>query len=233
MDSESVLPVARRSPASAVAAALREIVLVVVMALALSFVIKTWLLQAFYIPSSSMEDTLVVNDRVVVNKLVPGVMDLHRGDVVVFSDPGEWLTPVPRESQGPTRDALHEALVFVGLLPSNSDDHLIKRVVGLPGDTVSCCGPDGRLAVNGKPVAEPYVKTGDAPSSLPFDITVPAGAVWVMGDHRADSEDSRYHDPAGDGSGGSVPISDVTGRAVAVVWPFDRITRLGNPFGSP
>ncbi|HYN30343.1 MAG TPA: signal peptidase I [Dermatophilaceae bacterium] len=222
----------RRSVVAATGTALREVVVVVVMALALSFVIKTWLLQAFYIPSSSMEDTLLVGDRVVVNKLVPGAMDLQRGDVVVFSDPGDWLVATPRESQGTVRDAVHEGLVFVGLLPSTSDDHLIKRVVGLPGDRVSCCGADGRLQVNGEPLDEGYVRPGDPPSTIPFDITVPADRVWVMGDHRSDSEDSRYHDDAGDGRTGSVPLTDVTGRAVAVVWPFDRFTRLANPLGN-
>jgi signal peptidase I len=215
-----------------VGTAVREFVVVVVMALALSFVIKTWLLQAFYIPSSSMEDTLLVGDRVVVNKLVPGVMDLHRGDVVVFSDPGDWLVPTPRESQGTLRDAVHDGLVFVGLLPSASDDHLIKRVVGLPGDRVTCCGSDGRLRVNGEPLEEGYVKEGDAPSTIPFDVTVPAGRVWVMGDHRSDSEDSRYHDDDGTGRTGSVPVDDITGRAIAVVWPLDRLGRIENPFGT-
>lgn len=218
-----------RAAAGAAGAAIREFVVVVAMALALSFVVKTWLMQAFYIPSGSMEDTLILNDRVVVNKLVPGVIDLQRGDVVVFEDPGEWLAAVPEVSQGPVRDGVERVLSFVGLLPNTSDNHLIKRVIGMPGDTIVCCDSEGRLTVNGVPVTEPYVKAGDVPSSITFDITVPEGKVWVMGDHRSDSEDSRFHDPDGTGAEGSVPIVNVTGRAVAIVWPFDRAGWLSRP----
>ncbi|GAA4108560.1 hypothetical protein GCM10022415_01250 [Knoellia locipacati] len=218
-----------RSAAGAAGAAIREFVVVVAMALALSFVVKTWLIQAFYIPSGSMEDTLIVNDRVVVNKLVPDVVDLQRGDIIVFQDPGEWLAAVPTVSHGPVRDGLERVLTFVGLLPDTSDNHLIKRVIGLPGDHIVCCDAQGRLTVNGVPLTEPYIKPGDVASSITFDITVPAGKVWVMGDHRSDSEDSRFHDPAGTGAEGSVPIEDITGRAVAKVWPFDRAGWLSRP----
>lgn len=206
-------------------AALKETVLVVAMALVLSFVVKTWLLQAFFIPSGSMEDTLVEHDRVVVNKLVPGVMDLHRGDIVVFEDPGDWLAPRVPVDRGPVGETVNRVLTFVGLLPNDSQDHLIKRVIGLPGDHVTCC-TDGKLAINGVPVSEPYIKPGDAPSTMGFDITVPADRIWVMGDHRSNSEDSRFHDPSGNGATGSVPISKVTGRAIAVVWPIDNWTHL-------
>lgn len=218
-----------RTAVGAAGAAIREFVVVVAMALALSFVVKTWLMQAFYIPSGSMEDTLILNDRVVVNKLVPGVVDLHRGDVVVFEDPGDWLTTVPEVSQGPVRDGVERVLSFVGLLPNTSDNHLIKRVIGLPGDRITCCDAEGRLTVNGVPVTEPYVKPGDVPSSITFDITVPEGKVWVMGDHRSDSEDSRFHDPDGTGAQGSVPVANITGRAVAIVWPFGRGDWLSRP----
>ena len=218
-----------RAAAGAAGAAIREFVVVVAMALALSFVVKTWLMQAFYNPSGSMEDTLILNDRVVVNKLVPGVIDLQRGDVVVFEDPGEWLAEIPEVSHGPVRDGVERVLTFVGLLPDTSDNHLIKRVIGMPGDTIVCCDSEGRLSVNGVPVTEPYIKPGDVPSSITFDITVPEGKVWVMGDHRSDSEDSRFHDPQGTGAEGSVPIADVTGRAVAIVWPFDRAGWLSRP----
>lgn len=218
-----------RAAAGAAGAALREFVVVVAMALALSFVVKTWLVQAFYIPSGSMEDTLILNDRVVVNKLVPDVVDVQRGDVIVFQDPGDWLSSVPEVSHGPLRDGVERVLSFVGLLPDTSDNHLIKRVIGLPGDRIVCCDAQGRLTVNGVPLSEPYIKPGDVPSSITFDITVPAGKVWVMGDHRSDSEDSRFHDPAGTGAEGSVPIEDITGRAVAKVWPFDRAGWLSRP----
>jgi signal peptidase I len=209
-------------------AAVKEIVVVVAMALVLSFVVKTWLLQAFFIPSGSMEDTLLVGDRVVVSKLTPGPIDLEHGDVVVFEDPGGWLDSVPPVERAGVSGAVHDALVFVGLLPAESEDHLIKRVIGLPGDHVVCCGKDGRLTVNDVPITEPYLKPGDVPSSLPFDITVPADRVWVMGDHRSDSEDSRFHDPSGTGTEGSVPVSAITGRAVATVWPLDRAGWLSN-----
>ena len=218
-----------RSALSAAGAAIREFVVVVAMALALSFVVKTWLVQAFYIPSGSMEDTLILNDRVVVNKLVPEVVDVQRGDVVVFEDPNDWLASIPEVSQGPLRDGLERVLSFVGLLPDTSDNHLIKRVIGLPGDHIVCCDGQGRLTVNGVPLTEPYIKEGDVASSLDFDVTVPAGKVWVMGDHRSDSEDSRDHDPKGTGAEGSVPIDAITGRAVAKVWPFDRLGWLSRP----
>ncbi len=217
-----------RSAASLAVGAVKEVVLVLVMAMVLSFVVKTWFLQAFFIPSGSMEDTLLVGDRVVVSKLTPGPFDLSRGDVVVFEDPGGWLGEVPPVERSGASGAVHDALVFVGLLPSESEDHLIKRVIGLPGDRVVCCDAQRRLTVNGVPLTEPYLKPGDEPSSVSFDITVPAGRVWVMGDHRSDSEDSRFHDDAGDGSDGSVPISRITGRAVTVVWPFSRFGWLSD-----
>ncbi|KGN36748.1 signal peptidase I [Knoellia subterranea] len=215
-----------RAAVGAAGAAIREFVVVVAMALALSFVVKTWLIQAFYIPSGSMEDTLILNDRVIVNKLVPDVVDLQRGDIIVFEDPGEWLSTMPEVSHGPIRDGVERVLSFVGLLPNTSDNHLIKRVIGLPGDHIVCCDAQGRLTVNGVPISEPYVKP-DVASSITFDITVPEGKVWVMGDHRSDSEDSRFHDPSGTGAEGSVPIDRITGRAVALVWPFDRAGWLG------
>ncbi len=202
--------------------AVREVVVVVAMALVLSFVVKTWLLQAFFIPSGSMEDTLLVGDRVIVSKLTPGPVDLKHGDVVVFQDPGGWLDAVPPVERSGLSGALHDALIFVGLLPAEAEDHLIKRVIGLPGDHVVCCTSNRMLMVNDVEIDEPYLKPGDQPSSLDFDIVVPEGHVWVMGDHRSDSEDSRFHDPSSTGSDGSVPIDDVTGRAVATVWPLSR-----------
>ena len=211
-----------QGPLRMVTSAVREVVVVVAMALVLSFIVKTWLLQAFFIPSGSMEDTLLVGDRVIVSKLTPGPVDLKHGDVVVFQDPGGWLEVVPPVQRTGVSGALHDGLVFVGLLPAESEDHLIKRVIGLPGDHVVCCSPDRKLMVNGVAITEPYLKPGDESSEMNFDITVPAGHVWVMGDHRSDSEDSRFHDPSGSGNDGSVPIDDITGRAIAIVWPLDR-----------
>jgi signal peptidase I len=222
---------ARRDAAgvgSVVKAATKEFVIVIGMALVLSFVVKTWLLQAFYIPSGSMEDTLVLNDRVIVSKLTPGAFDLKRGDIIVFSDPGNWVDPLPQQPHGQLVTTIRKGLMFVGLLPNDSEDHLIKRVIGLPGDHVKCCDEGERLTVNGVPLVEPYIKPGDAPSAMDFDITVPKGSVWVMGDHRSDSSDSRYHDN-GTGKTGSVPESLIVGRAVALVWPLDHLTWLSNP----
>ena len=161
----------RRGAAAVLGAAGREFVIVVGMALVLSFVVKTWLLQAFYIPSGSMEDTLVLDDRVIVSKLTPGPFDLKRGDIVVFEDPGDWLETVPEAKHSSAVTAIHKTLMFVGLLPDDSENHLIKRVIGLPGDHVACCDEGDRLTVNGVAINEPYLKPGDAPSSQDFDIT--------------------------------------------------------------
>jgi signal peptidase I len=226
-----------RSLGETVLAGLKEIVIVVVLAMALSFVVKTWLFQAFYIPSGSMENTLVPDDRVIVSKLTPGPFDLRRGDVVVFEDPGTptpWLSGT-ENAHSTIGGPFHDALVFVGLLPEDAENHLIKRVIGLPGDHVQSDGGTGKIKVNGVEITEPYLKPGDAPSAgKPFDIVVPPGEVWVMGDHRSDSSDSRYHDD-GTGETGSVPISKIVGRALFIVWPIDHVTWLGVPertFGS-
>lgn len=220
-----------RSFGASLLAGIRELVIVLVLAMALSFVVKTWLFQAFYIPSGSMENTLVRDDRVIVSKLTPGPFDLRRGDVVVFEDPGTptpWLSglnDVPSTVGGP----FHDALVFVGLLPEDAENHLIKRVIGLPGDRVQSDGTTGNLKVNGIEITEPYIKTGDAPSEgKAFNIVVPQGRVWVMGDHRSDSSDSRFHDD-GTGADGSVPIDKIVGRALFIVWPIDHVTWLGVP----
>jgi len=205
----------------------REVLGTVAIALGIAIVIKTFLIQPFYIPSQSMEDTLLVGDRVLVSKLEPGPFELNRGDIAVFVDPGGWLT-----AEAPEPSLLNRALTFVGLLPANSGEHLIKRVVGLPGDTVRCCDPEGRLLVNNQPLDEsPYLFPGDSPSSLDFEVVVPEGTVWVMGDHRSVSEDSRYHDVDGDFTAGAVPIDNVVGRAVLVMWPLSRLEWLGVPDG--
>jgi signal peptidase I len=205
----------------------REVLGTVAIALGIAIVIKTFLIQPFYIPSQSMEDTLLVGDRVLVSKLEPGPFELDRGDVAVFVDPGGWLT-----TETPEPSLVNRALTFVGLLPANSGEHLIKRVIGLPGDTVKCCDAEGRLLVNNQPLDESqYLFPGDSPSSLEFEVVVPDGTVWVMGDHRSVSEDSRYHDVDGDFTAGAVPIDNVVGRAVLVMWPLSRLDWLGTPDG--
>ncbi|WP_342778124.1 signal peptidase I [Oryzihumus leptocrescens] len=219
----------RQGPGRAVLSAVKEAAIVVGMALVLSLVVKTWLMQAFYIPSGSMENTLVNGDRVIVSKLTPGPFALQRGDVVVFEDPANWLgEPVPVQ-RGPVGAAVHNTLTFVGLLPTDEGNHLIKRVIGLPGDHVVCCDDQHRITVNGAPLNEPYIKPGDEPSRQEFDITVPAGRVWVMGDHRSDSSDSRFHDNGDGGKTGSVPESKIVGRALSVVWPVADWSWLSRP----
>jgi signal peptidase I len=224
----------RRGFGGGLLAAVKELVIVIVLAMALSFVVKTWLFQAFYIPSGSMEDTLVKDDRVIVSKLTPGPFDLRRGDVVVFEDPGDpvpWLNGVQVGGTSDVGGPLHDLLVFVGLLPEDAENHLIKRVIGLPGDHVVSDGGTGPITVNGVAIAESYLKPGDPPSEgKAFDIVVPPDHVWVMGDHRSDSSDSRYHDaPGNNGTDGSVPMSKLVGRALFIVWPLDHVTWLGVP----
>jgi signal peptidase I len=208
---------------------LRESVIVIVLALLLSLIVKTWLMQAFYIPSQSMENTLLVGDRVIVNKLVPAPISLKRGDVIVFEDPGNWLPPAVPVQRSALSSALHSTLTFVGLLPSDEGNHLIKRVIGLPGDHVVCCNVQRQLMVNGVALSEPYIFPGDVPSQQSFNITVPLGRVWVMGDHRSDSADSRAHDENSGGANGSVPESLILGRAITVVWPVQHWAWVANP----
>lgn len=215
---------ARRSTAHRRAlAAAREVGVVVVSALVLSLLVKTFLVQAFVIPSASMHDTLVEGDRILVSRLTPGPFDLQRGDVVVFSDPGGWLEPEVEQPRGPVVDGLVTALAFVGVLPQDSGQHLVKRVVGLPGDHVACT-VGGPTTVDGVALDESYLAAGAVPCQDSFDVVVPAGALWVEGDNRQDSRDSRWHQQAS--GSGAVPVSDVVGRAVVTAWPLDRLTWL-------
>ncbi|NJC22546.1 signal peptidase I [Arthrobacter pigmenti] len=202
----------------------REILIIVAVALLLSFLIKTFLFRAFFIPSGSMEDTLEIDDRIFVNQLVPEPFALERGDVVVFRDTQGWL---PEPAPGTTStNWFQDALVFIGLLPDQSQQHLVKRVIGLEGDRVICCDAEGRITVNGEPLNEPYLYPGANPSDVPFDVTVPEGEIWVMGDHRNASADSRANQ---DGPGeGFIDVDDIEGKAAVIAWPLDRIGFLGN-----
>jgi signal peptidase I len=212
--SEESEPLATRSGPGALWAAIREVVIVVVLALVLATVVRVFLFQAFLIPSSSMENTLLVGDRVLVSKLTTRFGEIQRGDVVVFVDSGSWLGP-PAPGPGGVRGVLSDALQFVGVLPSDAEGHLIKRVIGLGGDRVACCDSAGRITVNGVSVDESELLKPDvAPSLSEFDVLVPDGEIWVMGDNRPNSGDSRVHGP--------VPVADVVGRTFAVVWPPDR-----------
>jgi len=152
---------------------LREIAIILVSALLLSLIIKTFLVQAFFIPSGSMEHTLEVGDRVLVTKLAPGPLSVHRGDIVVFKDPGAWLPPATQPKVNPVQRVLNDGLTYVGILPQDSGEHLIKRIIGMPGDTVACCDAQGRLTVNGVSINEPYLSPGVRPSEIQFTATVP------------------------------------------------------------
>lgn len=202
---------------------LRDVLVIVVIALVVAWGVKTFLVRSFYIPSRSMVSTLEVNDRVLVNELVPDVIGLKRGDVVVFHDPGGWLGDAPPYEPTP----LEWALDTVGLGSSDSSQYLIKRVIGLPGDHIVCCDDDNHLTVNGTGIDEPYLREPDAPASnTVFDVTVPEGKLWVMGDNRNESADSRAH--TGGPGGGFVDVDDVVGRAFVITWPVDRWTTLGD-----
>ena len=199
---------------------LRELPILIVSALILSIVVKTFLVQFFYIPSGSMENTLQVNDRVGVNKLGALFSDIKRGEVVVFRDPAEWLSAPYDESKGIAK-VVKDSLVFVGILPDPAKQYLIKRVIGVGGDRVVCCSSSGKLEINGVEVDEPYIFAGNKPSDSTFDVTVPQGFIWVMGDHRGASADSRFH--TDDPNKGMVPLDKVTGRALFVIWPLKHI----------
>ncbi|NYD88121.1 signal peptidase I [Cellulomonas oligotrophica] len=206
----------------------RETAIILVSALVLSLVVKSFLVQAFFIPSQSMHETLVENDRILVSKLTPGPFDLRRGDIVVFKDPGGWLQPEPVVERGPVVDTLTEVGTFIGLLPQDAGEHLVKRIIGLPGDHVACAGPGEPVTVNGVALDETaYLAPGSVPSERAFDVVVPENSLWVMGDNRQHSSDSRYNQ--GRPGGGSVPVDNVVGMAFVTVWPLDRTTVLRNP----
>jgi signal peptidase I len=201
---------------------LRELPVLVVVALVVSLLIKTFVVQFFYIPSGSMENTLQIKDRVAVNK-VPFISNsISRGDVVVFRDPDDWLPEIVDYDTNKYVSKAKSALVAVGVLPNPAKQYLVKRVVGVAGDHIVCCTKSGNLTINDVEVTEPYIFAGNKPSEMKFDVTVPEGKLWVMGDHRGASADSRYHQD--DINKGFIPLSRVTGRVVAVIWPFKNIT---------
>jgi signal peptidase I len=195
-----------------------ELPILLVFALLLALLIKSFVVQAFYIPSSSMEHTLNIGDKVLVNKLVYDFRPIQRGDVVVFNGDGSW-DPVPVE-QAPPLVRLWDSIAGIfGTSPGVHD--YIKRVIGVPGDHVACCDSKGRITVNGVPLSEKsYLFPGNAPSADRFDVTVPAGRLWVMGDHRSVSYDSRGH--RADPGGGTIPEDRVVGRAFMIIAPVSR-----------
>ena len=197
---------------------LRELPILVVVALAVSLVIKSFLVQFFYIPSGSMENTLQINDRVAVNKVPFISKSINRGDVVVFRDPDNWL-PEPYSGDGNKYLAkIKEGFVAVGVLPNPAKQYLVKRVIGVAGDKVECCAKSKKLMINGVEIDEPYIFAGNSPSDTKFNVTVPEGKVWVLGDHRGASADSRFHQD--DINQGMVPTSKVTGRVIGIIWPL-------------
>ncbi|HEY1619328.1 MAG TPA: signal peptidase I [Streptosporangiaceae bacterium] len=230
------MPLANRSSRSW----LTELVMLVAVALVLAVTVKTYLMQSFWIPSQSMQNTLLVNDRVLVNKLVGHLSQIHRGDIVVFDGAGSWTPPVTADSD-PLVRIYRNLTGLLGDGPGQTD--YIKRVIGLPGDHVRCCNAQGLLTVNGVPLRESsYLYPGSAPSTIRFSIVVPPGRLWVMGDNREDSADSRYHDCRLSVAtcepwdrDGTIPENMVIGRAFAVIWPLSRSKTLRVPatFGQP
>ena len=225
----------QRSPGRAFLFFLRDVLVILAIAVVVSFLVKTFLIRSFFSPSASMENTLIGNpnqnlaDKVIVNELVPDIVPMAHGDVVVFKDPGGWLPATISAPTNAAQQGVEWVLSLFGLASPDNDGHLIKRVIGLPGDTVVCCTPTGQLTVNGSPLVEPYIKVPEGvtkASEVDFTVTVPEKSLWVMGDNRYNSKDSRFNiDQPGHGF---VQMSDVVGRAFVVSWPFDHWKWLSN-----
>jgi|HubBroStandDraft_2_1064218.scaffolds.fasta_scaffold91201_2 signal peptidase I len=193
----------------------RELPVLVVVAVVLALLIKSFVIQAFYIPSASMQNTLEIGDRVLINKIVYHTRPIHRGDIIVFDGTGSWDVASPNGLNIFSK-AVSELEGIVGI--SHDSNIYIKRVIGVPGDHVVCCNAKGQITVNGVALSESsYLYPGNQPSAQSFNITVPPGRLWVMGDHRIVSYDSRGH--MGDPGGGTIPESGVLGRAFVIIWP--------------
>lgn len=216
---------ARQRKRSGVLSFIRDLIVIVVIAFVISFALKTFLVRAFYIPSGSMMNTLQVNDRILVNQLIPDVQDVRRGDIVVFQDPGGWVHP----QAFPESKGFQVFLQKIGLAAEVTNEYVVKRVIGVGGDRVECCDANGRLSVNGVPIREPYVLLPEDKtdvSEIDFDVTVPAESVWVMGDNRYASKDSRYNqDQPGKGF---VAEDEIVGRAFLLNWPFSHFGLLSH-----
>lgn len=199
-----------------------EFVVLLAVAITIAVVIKSFFVQMFFVPSTSMTPLFVENDRILVQKISYWAGDVERGDVIVFDDPdGRWLGGIE-----PQLNLVQKALSTVGLYPTGG--HLVKRVIGVAGDHIVCCDSGNRIRVNGVPLNErEFIRKGTKPSDMKFDIVVPDGRLWVMGDNRTNSEDSRYHQNLE--GGGTVPVSGVVGKVWAVVWPAGRISLVRKP----
>ena len=200
----------------------RELLTVVGTALVLSILVRTFLIQAFYVPSASMEDTLQENDRIIVSKISTRFTGIDRSNVIVFHDPGGWLG---EGFPNPYDTPVGRVLQAVGIVPSNSGNDLVKRVIGVANDQVECCDASGRVTVNGVAIADSYIKEGITSDQVTFSVLVPEGNVFVMGDNRGNSEDSRFHL---DKNNGMVPVEEIIGRVAMRIWPVSRIGGIEN-----
>jgi signal peptidase I len=208
----------------------RRLMAIVVAAIVLMLLVKAFVMQVYRIPSASMEDTLLTGDRVLVNKLIYHFRGIGRGDIVVFSGRGSWGSmsgaPDPAPPRNPFLRVVDDVLSDAGIYSTQT--YYIKRVIGLPGDHVACC-TNGKVTVNGIPLDEKsYLFPGASPSELHFSITVPPGRLWVMGDNRAISDDSRGHMTTAPDNG-TIPESKVVGRAFLIIWPLSQLGDLPIP----
>lgn len=211
---------------SKLGSAVKEILLVLLGAILISSLLRAFVFEPFTIPSESMENTLQVNDKVVAQKIT----DFKRGDVIVFRDPGDWVSGLAK----PTTNPVRKGLEFIGVLPNSSDDFLTKRVIGLPGDRVACCDTQGRVTINGHSLDENSYLYSDGggpiePSGTPFDVVVPKDHLFVLGDHRDASGDSRCHMNPGSDMWAFVPIDHVVGPVGMIVAPLERWQQLRTP----
>jgi signal peptidase I len=224
---------ARRDKAAKKGSLVRELPVLLLVAFVLALVVKTFFVQAFFIPSGSMEQTLhgcpgCTGDRVLVNKVPYWFGEPEPGDIVVFKGPDTWT---PEVSVAEPENWVTGSLLWlgraVGVAPPSEDD-FVKRVIAVEGQTVQCCDPEGRVTVDGVPVEEPYIFEDTPIESRAFGpVTVPEGRLWVMGDHRSASADSRSH--IGDEYGGTIGVDDVIGKAAVIVWPVSRFGLLDSP----